>query len=70
MGGGFEVKDSVDNPGPDGDWVLDGVVVVVLSHCLVVVIVLLVDERNGDGVGGMEVGADGDVYVVVLEDNI
>ena len=61
--------DPIDDPDPDGDWVLDGVVVVVLGHCHVVVIVFLVDERDGDGVGGVEVGANGDAPVVFAENN-
>ena len=70
LGSAFEIEDPVDDPVPDGDRVLDGVVVVVLGHCLVVLIVLLMDEHNGDSVGGVEIRSDGDASIVFTEDDI
>ena len=70
LGGTFEVKDPVDDPGPDGDWVLDGVVIVMLGHCFIMMFILLMNERNGDGISGVEFGSRGDASVVFPENNI
>ena len=40
--------------GPDSNWVLEGVVVVVLSYCPKVVFILLIHEGDGYGFSGSE----------------
>ena len=70
MGGVFYIKDPVFYLDPDGDWVLNGVMIIMLHYCCIMIVVLLVDEGDRDGVSGVEGGSYVDEYISLLEDDI